>query len=391
MGNPYYKLSSDEISFISDEVKKSGISFSHLEEELIDHICCMVEELVNDGYTFESALKSVKKNIGIDSLKEIEIQTLILINKKFNAMKKTLKISGIVGLSAIVISSILKMMHWPGAGPLLTLGFLTLLLAYLPALLLTLKKEKILKRNMNLAYFGMAAAFVLLVSLLFSLMQWPYREYPIVLSWIFTLIFLIMLFSNIMKSEENRVLNLSLLLFFSVLFILDVTLSLISLGNPRLSKLTLENNIDQGINLYKQKTLHIYELLGTIKDNTKANEIVEIRTKTDEIISKIEETRNSLFPNKSEQENFSKHLFKNYVITNAIEHNAMSLSKDITEYREFMIGKVVSQPDLKIFIESSLIFGQAEFNNDPPIIYNNLQKLIRDIKISESEILEEMK
>lgn len=80
MASLYYKLSKNEIDFIKDDVKKSEITFSHLEEELIDHLCCMVEELVNDGCTFEVAVEAMRKDVGMDSLKSIEIETIILIN-----------------------------------------------------------------------------------------------------------------------------------------------------------------------------------------------------------------------------------------------------------------------------------------------------------------------
>jgi len=388
MESPYYKLSRNEIDFIKDDVKKSEISFTHLEEELIDHLCCMVEELMHDGCSFDLAFQNVKKEVGMDSLKAIEIQTIILINKKFHAMKRTMKISGIIGLSAIVVSSLLKIMHWPGAGILLTIGFATLLLAYLPALSLTLKKEKILKRKMQLSYFGIITAFVLLLSFLFGLMHWPYGDYIKFISWILMLVFLIMLYNNVMKSEENRVLNQSLLLFFVLLFVIEVSFSFLEIKNPRLSKVTIENNIEASINLFENKAIEIYQQFDTLKNNPRVNEIAELKTKTSEIISKIEHIRNSMFANKTEQENFNKQLLKDFKITNNIENLAWKLDSEILpNYRKFLNGKTKSNPALNSFIESSIRFGRLEFNNNPQVIYNNLQKLIRDIKIAESELL----
>jgi len=134
MKSPYYKLSRNEIEYIKKDVEKSELSVTHLEEELIDHLCCVVEEYISEGYTFEKALARVRNEVGIETLKEIEIQTVLSINKKLYAMKNTIKISGIIGLTAIVISSLFKVMHWPGAAILLTFGFVTFMLAYLPAL-----------------------------------------------------------------------------------------------------------------------------------------------------------------------------------------------------------------------------------------------------------------
>lgn len=388
MESPSYKLSKNEIAFIKDDVKRCEITFSHLEEELIDHLCCLVEELINDGYTFDSALNNVKKDVGMDSLKAIEIQTIILINKKIQAMKKTMKISGIIGLSTIIISSIMKIMHWPGANLLLTLGFATLLLAYLPALSLTLKKEKILKRKMHLSYVGIITAFVLLLSFLFKIMHWPFYDYLKIVSWVLMFVFLIMLYNNVMKSEENRLLNQSMLLFFALLFVITVSYSLFEIKNPRLNKFTIENNIEASIKLFDYKTDKIYKQFDTLKINPFANDIAEIKTNTSEVIGKIEQIRNALFINRAEQEYFNKLLLKDYKITNEIENQAWMLeSKILPDYCKLLSTKVNSDTALLLYIESSIVFGRLEFNNNPQVIYNNLQKLIRDVKTAESELL----
>jgi hypothetical protein len=388
MGSLNYKLSKNEIDFIKDDVKKSGISFSHLEDELIDHICCMVEELINDGFTFNTALTRVRKDIGIDSLKAIEIQTIILINKKFQGMKKTMKITGIIGLSTIIISSIMKIMHWPGANLLLTLGFATLLLAYLPALSLTLRKEKILKRKMQLSYVGIITAFVMLLHFLFTLMHWPFDDYFKIISWVLMLVFLIMLYYNVMRSDENRVLNQSMLLFFALLFVITVSFSLFDVKNPRLNKFTIENNLEASIKLFDTKIDKIFQQFDTLKINPYAKDITEIKTNTSEVIGKIEQIRNALFANKAEQETFNKQLLKDYKITSDIENQVWKLdSKILPNYRNFLNAKAKSYPALNSYIESSIIFGQLEFNNNPQVIYNNLQKLIRDVKIAEFELL----
>ncbi len=388
MESQSYKLSRAEIDFIKDDVKKSNISFSHLEEELIDHLCCMVEELINDGYSFGAAFNRVRKEVGMDSLKAVEIQTIILINKKFQAMKKTMKISGIIGLTAIILSSILRIMHWPGAGIVLTLGFASLLLAYLPALSLTLKKEKILKRKMQLSYVGIITAFVLLLSVLFAIMQWPFGDYIKIISWIFLLVFLIMLYRDVMKSEENRELNLSMLLFFALLLIIEVTFSFTEIKNPRSSKFTIENNIEAGISLFDHETDKIYRQFDTLKTNAHVKDIIEIKAQTSEVIGKIEQIKDALFESKAEQENFSKHLLKDYKINNDIENQVMKLGSEILpNYRKFLNEKAKLDPALNSYIESSIIFGPIEFNNNPQVNYNNLQRLIRDVKTAEFEVL----
>jgi len=391
MKSPYYKLSRNEIEYIKKDVEKSELSVTHLEEELIDHLCCVVEEYISEGYTFEKALARVRNEVGIETLKEIEIQTVLSINKKLYAMKNTIKISGIIGLTAIVISSLFKVMHWPGAAILLTFGFVTFMLAYLPALALTLKKEKILKSKMQLSYVGIATAFILLLSLLFSIMQWPYNDYLRIFSWAMILIFLFMLFRNIMKTEENRILNFSILLLLALLFVINITFRLLEINNPRLKEVILENNFKQSIDLFDHKTALLYQQLDTMEDNTIASEIAELKTYTEQVIAKVEEIRDGVFSSQSEQENFNKKIIKDNSITNELEYKVYDLSyKILPTYRSFILEKSNAQTQLSSFIECSIQFGNFEFNNNPQVIYNNLQKLIRDIKIVESELLSSM-
>ena len=210
MDQPCKELPDEYVQYIRDEVSKSGISFSHLAEELIDHLCCVVEEQMGKGYTFGEAYELVKKNIELEMLKDVEIQTLILINKKFQSMKTTLKITGITGFILILIASVFKLNHWPGANIILSLSFLTFIFAYLPVLTFALRKEVPAKPKQKLILTGIFAAFFILISVLFTYMHWPYREYLIYIAWLFFAIFLVMLFGETLKSTENKVLNLSI-------------------------------------------------------------------------------------------------------------------------------------------------------------------------------------
>lgn len=388
MEGPLCSLSDKETAFIRQEVKKCGISFSHLEDEFIDHLCCLTEEYLNEGCSFEEAFKRVRKDIAFDSLKDIEIQTLLFINNKLKAMKTTLKISGIAGLATIIIASILKVLHLPGAGPLLTLGFLILAFAYLPVLAFALKKEKLLKRNRYLAFTGMVAAFLFLISILFMIMHWPIREYVIFLSWIIIFVFLIMLFVNIMKLEENRVLHLSLVLFFTVFFVLDISIYLLNLNNPKVSRYTLESNLQESILLFGQGLDEKYMLPDSMAKPGQKVALGEMKANTDSIINEIENIRDQLFRSKEEQEKYSRKFFKNQRMAYDLESDVMQLEKNLKHYKAFLLEKASASPLLQAFVEQSIQFGAYDYNNAPPILYNNLEKLIRDIRIIENEFLD---
>ena len=71
------ELSIQNIERITRDVRKQEIVFSHLLDELIDHICCDVENEMQNGLTFLEAYSKVKQKIGSRRLKEIQEETLL--------------------------------------------------------------------------------------------------------------------------------------------------------------------------------------------------------------------------------------------------------------------------------------------------------------------------
>ncbi len=386
MTTPACKLSDDRIEIIRKEVRQSNLSLPGLEDELIDHLCCLVEDAMGAGCSFEEAYRNVKRNIPFESLKDIELQTLMLIDKKFDSMKRTLKISGLAGLVLVFLGSVLRVIRFPGGGPLLTLGVLILALGYLPALLLTLKKEKLLRRKRQLALTGIIASFSLLVSLLFAQMSWPLTGYVQLISWLFVLVFLVLLYGHIIRSEDNRVLNLSLLLFLVVLFLLNTTQYLKDLGNPKKEFYTYETSLPAGIRLFEQGSSTLYRQVSSTQANRYTQELQELKSRSDGIVALTVQMRDRLFNSREEQSRYVSRLFKPRVLTEKLESTAMQLGQEVERYHDFLLGLPAVTPALRDFIESSLRYGAYDFNNAPPISYNNLDRLIRDVRIAEYEM-----
>jgi hypothetical protein len=91
------ELSLSDIGQINRDVRREEISFSHLADELIDHICCDVEGKMRDGMSFGDAYRSVKEKLGHGRLREIQKETLYAVDTKYRNMKNTMKITGIAG------------------------------------------------------------------------------------------------------------------------------------------------------------------------------------------------------------------------------------------------------------------------------------------------------
>ncbi|MCU0460363.1 MAG: hypothetical protein MUE37_14910 [Bacteroidales bacterium] len=130
-----------DIDLIKQDVMSNEICFSHLADELIDHLCCDVENEMAGGLSFRDAWLKVKGSMGNRRLREIQEETLFAVDTKYRNMKNTMKISAIAGTIMLGFAALFKIMHWPGAGIMLTLGSLLLAFVFMPSALTVLWKE----------------------------------------------------------------------------------------------------------------------------------------------------------------------------------------------------------------------------------------------------------
>ena len=113
------ELSLHHIDQISKDISREEISFSHLLEDLIDHVCCDVENEMQRGLDFSEAYKKVKQKMGSGRLKEIQRETLYSVDTKYRNMKNLVKISGAAGTIMFGLAAMFKIEHWPGAGQMM--------------------------------------------------------------------------------------------------------------------------------------------------------------------------------------------------------------------------------------------------------------------------------
>lgn len=166
------ELSLENIERITRDIQKQEIIFSHLADELIDHLCCDVEAEMQNGLTFYEAYRKVKQKIGSRRLKEIQEETLYAVDTKYRHMKNTMKISGIAGTVLLGFASLFKIQHWPLAGVLLTLGAFTLAFVFMPSALGVLWKETRNRKRLFLFISAFFAAMFFLMGILFKVQHW---------------------------------------------------------------------------------------------------------------------------------------------------------------------------------------------------------------------------
>ena len=135
------ELSIANIEFLKVEISNSGLTYSHLLDDMIDHVCCHVETEMQKGLPFEKAYEMVKRQIGIGGFERIQQDTLYLIDKNYRTMKKTMKIFGVISPILLAFGALFKIEHWPAASILLVLGFFLLSFFFLPSAIYVSYKE----------------------------------------------------------------------------------------------------------------------------------------------------------------------------------------------------------------------------------------------------------
>ena len=168
-----YVLSIANVEFLKREISSSGLTYSHLRDDLIDHVCCDVEYEMLNGLPFEKAYEMVKEKIGIGGLERIQHETLYLIDNKYRIMKKTMKISGVIAPIILAFGTLFKIEHWPGASILMVLGFFLLSFVFLPSAIYVSYKEVSNKTKKWTHFIGFLGTFFLSLSFLFKIMHWP--------------------------------------------------------------------------------------------------------------------------------------------------------------------------------------------------------------------------
>ncbi len=199
------ELTIDNIGRISRDIRKQEITYSRLADELIDHLCCDVEEEMKDGLSFLEAYSKVRQKIGKRRLKEIQKETLYAIDTKYRFMKKTMKISGVAGTVLFGIAALFKIQHWPGAGLMLTLGALILAFGFMPSALGVLWKETHSGKKLLLYISAFLSTGFFIAGVLFKIQHWNGAEVILILAGV-SVVFLLIpsLLAAGLKDPENK-------------------------------------------------------------------------------------------------------------------------------------------------------------------------------------------
>lgn len=205
-------LSDHQLKRIREEVNKSGLSIETLKDDLLDHICCVTEDKVERGRSFEHSLEEALLELAPEGLWEIERETLFLLNNsKYIPMKKIMFFIGCLCSMAISMGWLLKFLKifLPLGNMLFGLGAFGFMIVFLPMLAYSHFKTSTRPVSEKLRFvFGVSSIIVIGLAILARLMHLPGADEVMIIGLvIFTFGFLPFLYFTLYRKsiEESNV------------------------------------------------------------------------------------------------------------------------------------------------------------------------------------------
>jgi len=135
-------LTPEQIVHIQEVISESKLTIKTLKDDLVDHLCCVVESDIMKGKKFDTSLQEAINELAPEGLEKIEHQTLFLLNStKIMNMKKITYVVGLASTISMSMGLLMKILHLAGSQELTIYGFLTFVLIFLP--LVTIDRFKV--------------------------------------------------------------------------------------------------------------------------------------------------------------------------------------------------------------------------------------------------------
>jgi len=357
------QLSALQIDLIRGDIRQNGVELKDLEEDLLDHICCTIEAEGLGNKPFEQVYESVKKQICPDGYREIQEITAELITQKYNNMKRTMNTLGIIGSSILLIGSILKHLHLAPANEALALGGLTIILGYLPLLLILSLRQT----DMTLGKFrnisGYVGANMIVIGVVFQVLHYPYgKELLLAGVLIFLLLFVPLFFRSVGKEALASVHPATLTVIVLAVASSFFAFSMRQPSNAYVQSLiAINNNIEESFDQKYSRAGEISsEAQDAIKyiDNLKQHLLNSVEPKNDELF------RGNIFRFNESQ--------KEIILGSSHDYNGQILQSKLSAY----VDKIQTQkPGINTILEKTKNYDWLNSNFSHGPLYSIYTKL----------------
>jgi hypothetical protein len=201
------KLSVEHIDIIRNRINESKISIQTLKDDVVDHLCCVVEYKIGKGKSFEIALAEAIRELAPKGLDDLQQQTVFLLQpSKIIFMKKLMYTIGLMSTVAMSLGWLSTTLRWLGGYQLFNYGFLAFFLLFVPMLAIDRYKvnvQKALSEKLRII-IGACSGIIVGISLVFKFLHLQGADILLVMGvLLFTFGFLPFLFFNLYKKAVS--------------------------------------------------------------------------------------------------------------------------------------------------------------------------------------------
>jgi hypothetical protein len=414
-----FSLTEEQIAFIENDIKVRGITSPDLSIDLLDHICCLIENKLDEYRNFDTVYQETILLFGKNGLKEIQDETNRLLTfKHYYTMNKTMKISGYVSSLMILFGAFFKFNHWPGASIMMVFGVFFFTVLFLPLLfILKFKASAENNRSVVLSIIGFISAITLSSGVLFRIMHWPNARLLTITGCALLVlgylpIYLLSIYKNT-TNKMNATATVILIIAGAGLFITESNTGLTRQVSDSFWRGVTEN--EQLINFVKKENQLVYEMVETnsSSDSTSnSNVFKELRLNTTELIEYMENMKAFLISNTENISLEAAHKINIdelrtsgggditseilFAATNS-NYTAAKLKEKIETYKS-IISKIDAKTDLSnlattnvIVYGESIPWEQSNFEKLPiPLIVFNINRIELAVLTAESAVLNKL-
>src|SRR5262245_18943031 len=127
------KLDDQQLEGIRVLIVGSGVTIQTLQDDLLDHLCCVVEYKMKSGENYDAALAAAVSELAPDGLEQIQHETHFLLNSnRILLMNKITYVIGLLATMSFLTGWLFGFLHLPGAFELSVGGFTVFGLVFAP-------------------------------------------------------------------------------------------------------------------------------------------------------------------------------------------------------------------------------------------------------------------
>jgi len=113
------ELNADQENDVRNFLLSRGLALKPLLDEMTDHITCDLENLMDSGMSYDEAWTKIISDLPEDHFKIIQQETMETINNRFTLSR----VFTFAAMAAMLMATIFKLLHLPGASELLLVSF----------------------------------------------------------------------------------------------------------------------------------------------------------------------------------------------------------------------------------------------------------------------------